>query len=47
MVNFIYQAIHDPVQSIHKVATERAVNEYLYVKVKPILELEARDLCQV
>jgi hypothetical protein len=46
MVHFICRAIHDPAQSIHKVTTEGATSEYLYVKVKPILELETRDFCQ-
>ena len=46
MVYFICRAIHDPAQSIYKVTTRGATGEHLYVKVKPILELETCDLCR-
>lgn len=45
MIHFIRLAVYYSARSICKVATEGTPNEYLYVKVKPILELESRDLC--
>jgi hypothetical protein len=44
MLHFIYKAIHYPARSKKKAVTERTTNEYLYVKVMPILEFESRDL---
>lgn len=44
MLHFICETIHYPARSKNKAVTERTTNEYLYVKVKPILEFESRDL---